>query len=54
MLFVIFISDLDVGNKSTLMRLADDTKGSGEADSLEGRAMLQEDLDRLEGLARTL
>ncbi|PKU43585.1 reverse hypothetical protein [Limosa lapponica baueri] len=42
MLFNVFISDLDDGIKCTC---ADDTKLSGE---VEGRATLQEDLDRLE------
>ncbi|GAB0196100.1 mitochondrial enolase superfamily member 1 [Grus japonensis] len=44
-LFNIFISDLDDEIKCTLMKFADDTKLSGEA---EGRVTLQEDLDRLE------
>ena len=47
-LFNIFLSDLDDGIRCTLMKFADDTELSGEVDTLEGRATLPEDLDRLE------
>ncbi|PKU49363.1 hypothetical protein llap_402 [Limosa lapponica baueri] len=47
-LFNIFISDLDHRIKCTLMKFGDETKLSGEVDTWEGRATLQEDLDRLE------
>lgn len=48
MLFNIFVSNLDDGIKYTPMKRADDTKPSGEADTLEERSTLQEDMDRLE------
>ncbi|KAF4804712.1 hypothetical protein TURU_005383 [Turdus rufiventris] len=48
MLFNIFISNLDDGIKCTPIKCADDTKLSGEADTLEERSTLKEDLDRLE------
>ncbi|RMC09755.1 hypothetical protein DUI87_13545 [Hirundo rustica rustica] len=48
MLFTIFISNLDDGIKCTPMKCADDTKLNGEANTLEERSTLHEDLDRLE------
>jgi len=40
MLFDIFLSDLDDTIKCTLMKSADDTRLSGEEDTLEMRATL--------------
>ncbi|PKU48926.1 rna-directed dna polymerase from mobile element jockey-like [Limosa lapponica baueri] len=47
-LFNALISDLNCRIKCTLMKFADGTKLSVEVDASEGRATLQEDLDRLE------
>jgi len=47
-LFNIFTNDLDDGIKCILMKFMDDTKLSGEVDTSEGKATLQEDLGRLE------
>ncbi|GAB0187403.1 cAMP-dependent protein kinase inhibitor alpha [Grus japonensis] len=47
-LFNIFVSDMDSGIECTLSKFADAAKLCGEVNTLEGKDVVQRDLDRLE------
>jgi len=47
-LFNIFVSSMDSGIECTLSKFADDTRLHGVVNTLEGREVVQRDLDRLE------
>ena len=47
LLFIIFINDIDIGIKNSILKFADDTKVFGKVGCKLGRNELREDLDEL-------
>ena len=47
-LFIFFVGDMNSGTKCTLSKFSDNTKLCGVVDKLEGRDVIQRDLDRLD------
>ena len=44
----VFVGDMDIGIECTLSKFADDTKLCGMVNTLEGRDVIQRDLDSFE------
>jgi len=48
MFFNTFVEDMDSGMRCTVSKLADVTKLSGSVDTIEGKDVIQRELDKLE------
>ena len=47
LLFIIYVNDIDINIQSNIALFADDTKISGKSKSVEGRALIQSDLQKI-------